>query len=210
MLRFRASRGSCEILDIMTPTTDLQSVHDELLRRIGRNVVNFQYLEATLRSMIPALSNKGTLSELKIRQAELARKHKKSSLGELANAYHKKVFRVPSEDLPGDALTEPTVAFSVQIESTTDDVAIQKRALASLVVERNRLIHRDVLNVDMTSKEQCEALSTRLDEQNTRIRQQLDQLNAFRSGMREAAEELIRFIESEEFLAMLRDERDDA
>lgn len=193
----------------MTPTTDLQSARDELLRRIGRNVVNFQYLEATLRSMIPTLSTKGTLSELQIRQTELARKHKKSSLGELANVYHKRVFRVPSEDLSDDAPSEPTLAFSVQIESTPDDVAKQKRELASLVVERNRLIHKDVLSVDLTSKEQCEALSDRLDEQNTRIRQQLDQLNAFRSGLRDAAEELIRFIESEEFLAMLRGEHDD-
>ncbi len=194
----------------MAPTTDLQSARDELLRRIGRNVVNFQYLEATLRSMIPALSNNGTLSELKIRRTKLERKHKKSSLGELANSYHEKVFRVPSEDLSDDAPTEPWLAFSVQIESTPDDVAMQKRALASLVVERNRLIHKDVLNVDLTSKVQCESLSARLDEQNTRILQQLDQLNSFRSGLRDAAEDLRRFIESEEFLAMLRGERDDA
>jgi len=193
----------------MAPTTDLQSARDELLRRIGRNVVNFQYLEATLRSMVPALSTKGTLSELQIRQTELARKHKKSSLGELANVYHKSVFRVPCEDLPDNAPSEPTLAFSVQIESTPDDVAKQKRALASLVVERNRLIHKDVLSVDLTSKEQCEALSTRLDEQNTRILQQLDLLNSFRSGLRDAAEELSRFIESEEFLAVRRGERDD-
>jgi hypothetical protein len=43
------------MLDVMQPTVDSQPVRDELFRRIGRNVVNFQYLEATLRSMVPTL-----------------------------------------------------------------------------------------------------------------------------------------------------------
>lgn len=64
----------------MQPTVDLQTSRKELFRRIGRNVVNFQYLEATLRSMIPALYNHGTLRELPANQDEVSRKHKKPPL----------------------------------------------------------------------------------------------------------------------------------
>jgi hypothetical protein len=160
--------------------------------------------------MIPALSSEGTLSELPIRQAELVRKHKKSSLGDLAAAYHKRVFQPPIETSIDDVVLEPAFAFSVRIERAPDDIASQKRALRSLVAERNRLIHNDLLSVDLNSAEQCEALSARLDEQNTRLRQELNELNAFRTGLREVAEELMKFIESEEFAKLLRGESDDA
>ena len=61
----------------MNYAVDSQTARDELFRRIGRNVVNFQYLEATLRSMILALSNKGIVKELQTNQEEVSRKHKK-------------------------------------------------------------------------------------------------------------------------------------
>lgn len=173
-------------------------------------MVNFQYLEATLRSMIPVLSVEGTPSDLPLRQAELVRRHKKSSLGDLADAYHQRIFQPASESSPDDALLEPYFAFSVRSERTAEEVARQKRELKSLVIERNRLIHKDLLSVDLGSTEQCEALSAKLEEQNTRLRHQLNELNAFRAGLREVAEELTRFIASEEFKKLLRSDSNDA
>lgn len=194
----------------MTPTAEPPTPRDELFRRIGRNVVNFQYLEATLRSMIPALSTKGVLSELPIRQDELVRKHKKSSLGDLADAFHKTIYQ-PSDDTSADDVTsQTTFAFSVRLESIPADIASKKRALKSLVAERNRLIHRDLLAVDLNSAEQCQTLSAQLDDQNVRLRQQINELNAVRTGLREAAEDLVRFLESDEFSNLLRGESDDA
>ena len=73
----------------MPPTLDSQTARDELFRRIGRNVVYFQYLEATLRSMIPTVYNRGTLKELQENRDEVSRKHKKAALGELANSFTK-------------------------------------------------------------------------------------------------------------------------
>lgn len=58
----------------MQPAVDSQFARDELYRRIGRNVVNFQYLEATLRSMVPMLYNKSTLKELQAHQREVSPK----------------------------------------------------------------------------------------------------------------------------------------
>ena len=196
----------------MQPTVDSQTARDELFRRIGRNVVNFQYLEATLRSMIPALYNQGTLKELQVNQDEVLRKHKKAALGELANAYHERVYGKNEEDeaLADDILSEPTFAFSVRLEVTQETAAQRKRALMSLVVERNRLIHKDLLSVDLKSREECEELSARLDEQYTRLRRHLDYLNSLRTGFQEMAAELGRLLESDEFLALLRVESDDA
>jgi hypothetical protein len=193
----------------MTSSAETPSPRDELFRRIGRNVVNFQYLEATLRSMIPALSLGGDLSQLPLRQANRARELEKSSLGNLATAYLKVVFRPPGEIPIDDHVPEPVLAFSVRRESTAEGVATQKRALKSLVAERNRLIHKDLLSVDLDSPEQCDALSARLDDQNTRLRQQVNELNDFRAGLREMAEELKIFLESQEFAKLLQGESAD-
>ena len=196
----------------MQRTIDSHSARDELFRRIVRNVVNFQYLEATLRSMIPALYNKGTLKELQANQDGLSRKDKKSSLGDLANAYHERVYgkNIADEALADEVLSEPTFAFSVHIEVTPEKVVQRKRALGKLIAERNRLIHKDLLNVDLNSREECEELSARLDEQYIRIRRYLEYLNSLRTSFREMVAEFGRLLESDEFLALLRRECDDA
>ena len=54
------------------------------------------------------------------------------------------------------------------------------------------------------------SFSARLDEQYTRLRRHLDYLNSLRTGFQEMAAELGRLLESDEFLALLRAECDDA
>ena len=193
----------------MQPTIESQSARDELFRRIGRNVVAFQYLENTLRSMIPALSNKLTLKELQADQDKVSRKRKRSTLGDLADDYHQKVFNknVPDETLSDEVSSEPTLAFGVRIQVSPETEAQRKRELMNLIAERNRLIHHDFVSFDFDSREECEELSGRLDEQYTRIRHQLEYLDSFRTRVREG---FLRLLESDEFLALLKGERDDA
>lgn len=118
----------------MNPTPERQPFCDELLRAIGRNVVNFQYLEATLRSMIPALSNHGTATEWQARHLRVTRKHMKSSLGDLADVFHDCVFSQPADadTLTDEVLSEPSMSFAFRLEATPESVAQQKRALATL------------------------------------------------------------------------------
>lgn len=194
----------------MQPILDAQTARDRLLRCIGRNVVNFQYLEESLRRMIPALSYKSEVLKPPVHHAERSRIYKKSSLGDLAKAFHTQILGRGIEEVSGaldEAPPEPKFSFSVEMEVSPEAAIEQKRALIKLVTERNRLIHKDILSVDLNSPEQCEAFSIRLDEQNSRILQQLAELNSIRDGVREAAKELQSFIESEEFLAMLRGEQ---
>ena len=190
----------------MQPTVDSQSARDELYRRIGRNVVNFQYLEATLRSMVPMLYNKSTLKELQARQNEVSLKQDKSTFGNLVSSYHDRLSRskeVLNETVPDEGLAEPTLTFGFSIEVTEETAAQRRSALVNLVAERNRLIHEDLLNVDLKSREECEELSARLDEQYTRIRRHLDHFNSLRTNFQQMAAELGRLLKSDEFLALL-------
>src|SRR5262245_2725406 len=103
----------------MQPTVDSQTARDELFRRIGRNVVNFQYVEATLRTIIPVLSNKGTLEELQANQDEVSRKHERATLGNLAKSYNERVY---GKNLEDEALPDEVLAFSSHIDVTPDKV----------------------------------------------------------------------------------------
>ena len=69
--------------------------------------------------------------------------------------------------------------------------------------------NEDLLNVDLKSREECEELSARLDEQYTRIRRHLDHLNFLQTNFQEMAAEFGRFLESDEFRALLSGERED-
>jgi alanyl-tRNA synthetase len=196
----------------MQPSVDSQSARDELYRPIGRNVVNFQYLEATLRSMVPMLYNKSTLKELQAHQNEVSPKQEKSTFGNLVSAYHDRLSRSKkalNETVTDEVLAEPTLAYGFSIDVTPETAAQRKIALVNLVAERNRLIHEDLLNVDLKSREECEELSARLDEQYTRIRRHLDHLNSLRTNFQQMAAEFGRLLESDEFRALLSGERED-
>ena len=192
----------------MQPTVESQSARDELFRRIGRNVVAFQYLEDVLRSLIPKLSNKLTLRELQTGQDKVSRKHTKSMLGELAGDYHQKVYskNVADETVSDEVSSEPTLALGFHIEVPPETEAERKRDLMNLIDERNQLIHKDLVSIDLDSREECEEFSERLDQQYAWIRRWLDHLYSVRTRVREG---FLGLLESDEFLAVLKGERDD-
>jgi phage shock protein A len=62
------------------------------------------------------------------------------------------------------------------VEADAATVKRQKRALSALVAERNRLIHQDLAGFDHNSTASCRGLISMLDEQNTRVLSQLEEL----------------------------------
>lgn len=199
-------------LGVMQATSTAPSPRDAVLRCIGRNVVNFQYLEATLRNMIPSLASEGTPADWQSNIAATARRHKKSSLGDLAGTFLEGIFSSSEDSTLGadEPTREAKFRISFQVEASPEQKAAQRKALLKLVVERNRLIHRDALTVDLNSPEQCELLVSRLDEQNERIRAQISYLNSLRQAHREALEEFLRFVQTDEFMSAFQGHDDDA
>lgn len=189
---------------------DVKPHRDEALMRVGRNLVNFQRLESYLRQLVPTLNVVGTVHELSALQASRTKELKKKSLGDLTIRYYANVFG-GTRDVPEPATaTEVTVAQYVRVEATAVEAADIKKGLAQLVRERNRLVHTDLVSVDFNSIAGCEELSARLDEENERICAHLDYVNALRQAHSDALAELQRLINSEEFLELLKSDRDDA
>ncbi len=182
---------------------DLQERRDSALRKIGRNVVNFQRLEVALKSLIPTINMAGTLNDLALAPARRARELRKKSLGEVASAFHAEVLGPPASTSP---TTSPDLAYltvELRLESDSLDVQERKRALMALVRERNRLVHSQLSEFNLDSVEDCERLSALLDEQNPRICAYLEFLALLRSSQMAAALELKAFVDSDEFLELL-------
>lgn len=190
--------------------SDEQKRHrEEALRRIGRNVVNFQRLEASLRQLIPSLSLAGPLSSLGNIRASREKELKKKSLGDLASRFQTEVFGA-DQSSSEPIQTEITIAHSFRFEEDSVWASERVKNLAKLVRERNRLMHSDLVHIDLESITECESLSARLDEQNQRVCEQIYFVNSLRKAQAEAISVFSQFITSEEFLKQLRSDRNDA
>ncbi|MBL0085172.1 MAG: hypothetical protein IPP44_00415 [Ideonella sp.] len=189
---------------------NIKDIRDATLRRIGRNVFNFQRLETFLKSLIPAMSCSGTPSNFSDRHKARVKKLSKKGLGKLADNFHSDVYGKPSAATGPSDLLEPSITFSMGIETDPNNARVRKQKLLGLVRERNRLIHFDLAGVDLNSLADCNRLSAHLDEQNDRIRLQLEELEALRTAHSLMIAELLSYFESGEFLAMLQQGSNDA
>jgi 23S rRNA pseudoU1915 N3-methylase RlmH len=192
------------------PDDDTQVQRDAALRRVGRNVVNFQRLEAALRALVPAMRLSGPMRDLPTRHALEVGSLKKRTLGDLTAKFQKRMRGSERSETNSIEPEEPTLTLSMQYKFDAQLEKELKTELLSLVKERNRLIHSDFLAVDFSSSEACIQLSRRLDEQNDRVTKQLSLLQSLTKAHVEAMNALARFVASEEFAAQLGQQDEDA
>ena len=184
----------------MTP--DIKELRDETFRRIGRNVVNFQRLELTLKALIPSMSLSVRLQDFPAKGNQRIRELKYRSLGNLVQTFREETYEKPLTDHEQPAPDDESIILSLRTNLDSGRAQASIQSLLSLVKERNRLIHHDVGDVDFSSREACDQLCALLDEQNERICKQLSSLNALRETQSSLLAELRKFVESEEFLTV--------
>lgn len=182
----------CFMTDIAKP------YRDETLRRIGRNIVNFQKLEHSLRVLIPTLRFSSGVDEIASIQAIRKNEVKKKSLGDLSSRFHGDIFsEIP--DSISDSATGITISHSFRLETDKNDARELKNSLIKLVQERNQLVHQDFIYTVFNSIPECYEISARLDEQNSRILSQIDFVNSLRKSHSEASAEIAKYLMSDEF-----------
>ncbi len=171
-----AARRSTWSLGVMTQSLDLVALRDEALRKVGRNVVNFQKVEACLKYLI-------AVSDVQTTKNGLSAKHKKRTatiqklpLGHLSEAFYQSIYGAESAPFEPADPSPITVSTSFRVETDAATVKRQKRTLSALVAERNKLIHRDLSGFDHNSISSCRNLIAMLDAQNVFVLSELDQL----------------------------------
>jgi hypothetical protein len=189
---------------------DLSELRDATLRRIGRNVVNFQKLETALKSLVPATNASGTLSELAAKRAVRQKELRKMPLGHLTKEFHSGIYGGAATASEPSDLTEAHFSLSMRVEADPETIRKSKQSLLALVKERNRLIHSDLACTDFNSSSECSRISAMLDEQNERLSAQLQELAELRRAHVMAIKLFVAAVESGEFASEARRPTDDA
>lgn len=174
---------------------------DEVLRKIGRNVLNFQRMEAMLKFLISRLDLQGTANELKANHEKAVDIVSRQTMGNLVKGFLSTVYAEKTADEESEKdIQEAQFSFSFRIEADPQHILERKNSLEHLVKERNILIHQLLINFDQTSPKSCREMSELLDAQAERLRPEYEWLRSiirtFREGSKAALEKLEKEFQS--------------
>jgi hypothetical protein len=187
--------------DRTTAGTDpIEAVRDDVLRKIGRNVVNFQKMEAMLKALNAQQSISGSLSDLHALATNARKAVAKKTMGPLVEAFVNSAFSAAPEPREHAVVKEVAVSFSFRIEANEAIAKERKKALRAVVAERNRLVHRWLPEFDPHSKDSCLRLSAELDAQHARVAPEFEALKSIFTAFKDLRTGMVCYLASDEFL----------
>ena len=157
------------------PTVDMDAVY----RAVGRNILLFQQLEAALRHLLSFSHLSGTAAEFRSLPRRNAKGIRKKSLGSLHKLFLDEVLQRGESPSQGSRtpLTEPTeahVTVTFRLKLADADWRRKRKQLASLVSERNRLVHHSLAAWVPVSAESTKEFLMTLDDQFHRVKSELN------------------------------------
>jgi hypothetical protein len=171
----------------------MSELKEMALRKIGRNIVNFQKIEGMLKLLVSHSNFKSPVSKIAETLEERKKNFKKQSFGNLTKEYFKSFAKSVehAHEVPED-WNESWISLSFKIENEDGSLPQQKAAFSLLVSERNKLIHQMLIGFDPDSTESCNALILDLDKQNEMIQREYTNLQTLLKTFYEARKELLK------------------
>lgn len=155
--------------------TPLKDLVDEVLRKIGRNLVLYQQFEQLLKVFVSLGNFSGYASDLENILKKQKARTQKQTMGNLVKQYIENTqpdYQVDATE--PDDIQAPFLSFNMRFGYDSTFHESRKEALANMVSERNNLIHHLLPRLDTNSADSCEELSQELDKQSERIRSEID------------------------------------
>jgi hypothetical protein len=178
------------------PTQD--SVN-EVLRKVGKNILLFQHLEHLLKFVVANGKIAGYVSELENIKTKQQESINKQTMGQLIGQYIENTNpKHEDESFDPEEVAEAYLSFSFHIETDLIYYETKKEALAQLVFERNQLVHHLLPKLDMNSDESCRAIEKKLDEQSEKIRSEIEEMKSIAKVLDEGRKTIAEFLGSEE------------
>lgn len=193
----------------MSATSDQSEIADEALRKIGRNVVNFQKMEGMLKVLVAGADFSGPIDEIQSIVEKKRKATSKKPMGQLSDEFIKSIYSESDlEESPQDS-NKTWISFSFRVENGEKLVPGLRKTHRFIVSERNRLIHKMLTDFDASSTDSCKQLISELDVQADRLRPEYDNLVGLLKNFFEGRKELAKAMLSEEFRSKLDNEEDD-
>lgn len=180
----------------------LRELRDEVLRKIGRNVLNLQKMEALLKYFVTIAKIEGNPNEIDKILAKNAKSVSRHTLGRLADTYIRTLHA--KGEVPDAAPEDPSqihISTTFRIECEEKTTADRKKALSTVAQERNNLIHKMLMKFDPNDFSSCQELAEKLDAQFELIKPQHQELIADYQTYQELIQEFSRHVQSDEFLS---------
>jgi hypothetical protein len=192
----------------MNESVDIEALRDEALRKVGRNIVNFSKIEAVFKYLLSVSQLDGTEKTISAQLGKNQTRLRKKTLGSLVQEFSENILRDASQSEPKPDFSEAGIYLSFKVTySNPDFLKIRKRILASIVAERNNLIHRKLASLDTSSVEDCHNLITLLDEQNLRLLAQFEELRRIEESRRGCLKAFADWSKSPDFLQIIQSSR---
>ena len=180
----------------MTTRPTLEIARDLALQKVGRNVVNFQKMEAMLKFILTFASLHGPMSGLAKVVAQKTAEVAKEPMGNLvvkaASAIHGDR---KSTQQPPTKVAEAWFSYSIKIGETKEDAREWRKLMKAVVVERNELIHQMLATFNPNSIDSCESLCVELDKQRGRIIRAYEHLESIVIAIRESHRDLAKDVD---------------
>lgn len=177
---------------------------DEVLQKIGRNMMLFQQLEHLLKCIIANGSISGSITELENIKAKQVAVISKQTMGQLVTQFVENAKHDPDSEAD-EAEDADTAHFSFRFQMTCDSNyhEIKKEALSNLVSERNELVHHLLPQFDPNSPESRGKIAEKLDIQSEKIRSEIKEMREIANTLLEARKQLAEYWGSDEALEHL-------
>jgi len=178
---------------------NIENTVNEVLTKVGRNMMLFQQLEHLLKFIIINGSISGYASELHSNVEQRASIVQKQSMGQLVGQYIETT-NPDSHEASNEPEELQEAFFSFKFNIGCDSVYYdsKKEALAKLVSERNDLVHHLLPKFNSNSIESCIKIGNQLDDQADYVRHEIADLKAIVYTLQEGRKKLAEFINSDE------------
>jgi hypothetical protein len=177
----------------------LKEANDEVFRKVGRNVLLFQQMEQALKALVSTSNISGYASELKKKQEIKAESVKTQTMGQLVGQYIDNNSPDQVENNEPENLKEVFISVQSTIQIDGQSHEEEKELMASLVAERNTLVHHFLSTFDSTSMNSCIDAQARLDKQAERVRNEINNFRATLTTFIDMRKSLSEFCTSKEF-----------
>ena len=176
----------------------LQAANNEVMRKIGRNMLLFQQVERLLKHLLARGSFSGNTDTLMANRENRIASINRKTMGQLTGEFFDNTYSGENEKLSVEPVDRAHVSFSFRVECEADHYESQKIIFNELVTERNDLIHHLLPRYNPESLESCQELDRYLEQQRDKLLPTLSNLKAMARSLKEGTKELANFMKSED------------
>lgn len=179
-------------------TTDLKSLQDEVLRRVGRNLLLFQQIEALFKHLLAAHKAEGTPENFQERQQKEHKTINRSMMGSLVEKYGKEFLQDAGTDLADEDHPAGWLSFKFQLVAESDVIVKLQHDMDLMTHARNELVHGFLPRWQPDSVERLEGALTYLDQQRENAIPMLEHLRESARHLDEGRRLMLEFVSSGE------------